>query len=232
MTNLQVLYLNNNRIAELPDQIDRLTNFKVLNLEGNELSIPDFIISNRDNPHLIINEISKLRSAALSEGNEDTVQNHEQANTRYENEVFVSYAWEEESEHVVDELEIAFAKRGIRILRDKKDLGYKGSIEEFEERLGKGQCIILVISDEFLRSEHCMNELMEVERSENLHSRIFPVVLPSSHIYRGTDRVDYIHYWEEQIEQLNQAIKKSGVLTGLSTIIANLEKLQGDSGQF
>ena len=75
----------------------------------------------------------------------------------YEKAVFVSYAWGGESERIVDELERAFAEHGIRIIRDKKDLGYKGSIEAFEQRIGHGQCVVLVISDKYLRSEHCMS---------------------------------------------------------------------------
>ena len=84
----------------------------------------------------------------------------------YENAVFVSYAWGGESERTVDELEQAFAARGLRVVRDKKDLGYKGSIEAFEQRIGRGQCVVLVISDKYLRSPHCMYELLKMQ--ENL----------------------------------------------------------------
>jgi len=47
----------------------------------------------------------------------------------YENEVFVSYAWEEESQRIVDELERAFSQHGIPIRRDKKEIGYKGPLK-------------------------------------------------------------------------------------------------------
>ena len=144
----------------------------------------------------------------------------------YENEVFVSYAWGGESERTVDELEQAFAERGIRIVRDKKDLGYKGSIEAFEQRIGRGQCIVLVISDAYLRSEHCMHELVEADKNQGLCERIFPIVLSDAHLYKPAERANYIKYWQEEIEQLNQNIKQIDKLTGVTGIIAALDKYE------
>lgn len=142
----------------------------------------------------------------------------------YENEVFVSYAWSGESESIVNALEQAFADRGIRIVRDKKDLGYKGSIEEFEQRIGRGQCIILVISDKYLRSEHCMYELVEADENRNLRERIFPIVLAEAQIYKAVDRLNYVSYWDGQIKELNRAIKKITVMSNLSRIMSDLDK--------
>ena len=71
----------------------------------------------------------------------------------------------------------AFAARGLCIVRDKKDLGYKGSIEAFEQRIGRGQCVALVISDKYLRSPHCMYELLKMQDNLALRERIFPLVL-------------------------------------------------------
>jgi hypothetical protein len=150
--------------------------------------------------------------------------NQQKAMDPYENAVFVSYAWGGESERTVDELEQAFAEHGIRIIRDKKDLGYKGSIEAFEQRIGQGQCIVLVISDKYLRSEHCMYELAEVDKNQGLRERIFPVVLADARIYNAIDRLNHIKYWDEQIEKLNQAVKEVNVITNLSGIMADLDK--------
>jgi hypothetical protein len=139
-------------------------------------------------------------------------------------EIFVSYAWGGESERVVDELEQAFAQHGLHLVRDKKALEYKGSIQEFEQRIGQGQCIVLVISDKYLRSEHCMYELVEIDEHRELRKRIFPLVLPDARIYKALDRLDYIQYWDQQIEQLNQAIKQIQVMTNLKGIAADLDK--------
>jgi hypothetical protein len=143
---------------------------------------------------------------------------------KYDSAVFVSYAWGGDSERTVDELEKAFAERGIRIVRDKKELGYKGSIQDFEQRIGQGQCVILVISDKYLRSEHCLYELVEIEEHKDFRKRIFPVVLSDAHIYKALDRLSYIKHWDEQIAQLNHAIKQVSVMTNLAGISADLDK--------
>jgi hypothetical protein len=139
--------------------------------------------------------------------------------------VFVSYAWKGESGHIVDELEKAFSEHGIHILRDINEMEYKDSIKEFEQRIGRGKCVILVISDKYLRSEHCMFELMEIEENRELRKHIFPIVLGDANIYSPSGRLNYIHYWGEKVEKLNQEIKQLSILTNLGRMVAELEKV-------
>jgi hypothetical protein len=140
------------------------------------------------------------------------------------NAVFVSYAWGGESERTVDELELAFAERGISIVRDKKEMGYKDSIGEFERRIGQGQCIILVISDKYLRSEHCMFELVEIAEHQEFRKRVFPIVLEDAQIYKPVGRLAYIKYWGNEIKQLNKAIKGIDILTDTTGFTTDLNK--------
>ena len=124
-----------------------------------------------------------------------------------EREIFISYAWSGDSEDFVDKLDAAFQEKGIVIIRDKRDLGYKGLIKEFMERIGQGKCVIAVISDKYLRSPNCMFELAQVSKNGRFHDRIFPIVLKDAQIYRPLERIKYIKYWEEQIRELDEAMK-------------------------
>ena len=144
--------------------------------------------------------------------------------SKNERSVFISYAWGDESERTVDELEQAFAGHGIRIVRDKKDLGYKGSIKKFEQQIGKGQYIILVISDKYLRSEHCMYELVEIDANQDFRKRIFPIMLSDANIYDPNNRLLYIKFWDGKIAKLDKKIKKMPLMTNLNGIHANLNK--------
>ncbi|MGB8980426.1 MAG: TIR domain-containing protein, partial [Anaerolineales bacterium] len=139
-------------------------------------------------------------------------------------EVFISYAWGGESESMVDELELALTERGLNLVRDKRALKYRGSIREFEERIGRGQCVILVISDKYLRSEHCMYELVQIAEHQEFRHRIFPIVLEDAHIYKSVGRLEYIKYWENEIDQLDTALKGVGRLTNMSGFTADLDK--------
>lgn len=123
------------------------------------------------------------------------------------NAVFISYAWGGESEAIVNQIDEALQQRGVRIIRDKRDLGYKGSIKEFMERIGQGNCVIVVISDKYLRSQNCMFELVEIADGRQFQDRIFPVVLNDADIYDPIKRIGYVKYWETKRAELAEAIK-------------------------
>jgi hypothetical protein len=125
----------------------------------------------------------------------------------YEQSVFISYAWGGEREEIVNHIDQALQQRGIKVIRDKRDLGYKGSINEFMERIGRGNCVILVISDKYLRSPNCMFELVEIAENKQFHDRIFPVVLADADIYDPVKRIAYIKHWEVKRAELAEAIK-------------------------
>jgi len=125
-----------------------------------------------------------------------------------EQAVFISYAWGGEREEIVNQIDQALQVRGLKIVRDKRDLGYKGSIVEFMERIGKGNCVIIVISDKYLRSPNCMFELVEIAENKQFHDRVFPVVLADADIYDPVKRIGYIRHWEEKRAELAGAMKE------------------------
>lgn len=125
----------------------------------------------------------------------------------YEQTVFISYAWGGEREEIVNKIDEAIKKRGIKIIRDKRELGYKGSINAFMERIGRGDCVILVISDKYLRSPNCMYELVEIAENKYFQDRVFPIVLLDADIYNPVHRIQYIKHWEEKRAELAEAIK-------------------------
>ena len=125
----------------------------------------------------------------------------------YEQSVFVSYAWGGESEEIINQIDQALRQRGLKIIRDKRDLGYKGSISAFMERIGQGNCVIVVISDKYLRSPNCMFELVEIAEGKQFHDRAFPIVLSDANIYDPVRRLEYVKHWEMKRGELAQAMK-------------------------
>jgi hypothetical protein len=122
-------------------------------------------------------------------------------------EIFVSYAWGGESEEIVDKIDQAFAAKGITIIRDKRDAGYKASIKEFMERIGRGKTVIVVIGEKYLKSENCMFELVQIAKNGQFIDRIFPIVLADAQIYKPVQRIKYVQHWEQQIKELDEAMK-------------------------
>ncbi len=139
-------------------------------------------------------------------------------------EVFVSYAWGGESEEIVNNIYDTFQQKGITIIRDKIDLGYKGNIKEFMQEIGKGDAIIVVISDKYLKSENCMFELLEIHRNKDIWQRIFPVVLADAKIYDEIDRIDYLNFWDDKIQQLKDKIKTIKNPVGIGQVVEKVNQ--------
>jgi len=122
-------------------------------------------------------------------------------------EVFVSYAWSDISNDIVDRLGDAFARRNITIIRDRNELRYKDPIRDFMKRLGRGKCIVIVLSKKYLESKSCMFELTEISAAGDVRDRVFPIILDDAKIYDAMGRLAYIRYWENRRMELNAEIK-------------------------
>ncbi|MCF4966466.1 leucine-rich repeat domain-containing protein [Nostoc sp. CMAA1605] len=144
--------------------------------------------------------------------------------SEYEKEIFISYAWGGESETYVNRLDEILQTKGITIIRDKRDLGYKGLIKAFMEKIGHGKCVIAVISDKYLKSPNCMFELVQIAKNGEFYHRIFPIVLADAQIYKPIERLKYIKHWEDQIKELDEAMK------GVSA--ANLQGFREEIDQY
>jgi internalin A len=134
--------------------------------------------------------------------------------------IFISYAWGGESENVANQIDQAFSQKGVTIVRDKRDVPFKGSIKEFMKRIGRGKCVIVILSEKYLKSENCMFELVQIAKYPKFNDRIFPIVLEDARIYRPRERIQYVKYWEGEIKSLDDELK------GVSA--ANMEGFRED----
>ena len=91
-------------------------------------------------------------------------------------------------------------------MRDKRDLGYKGMIQDFMQEIGRGHAVVVVISNKYLKSPNCMFELVEIVKNKDVRDRIFPVVLRDADIYNPVNRIRYIKHWEDKLKELDEAM--------------------------
>uniref|UniRef100_UPI0039C61B32 COR domain-containing protein n=2 Tax=unclassified Anabaena TaxID=2619674 RepID=UPI0039C61B32 len=151
-------------------------------------------------------QVTKLQSELEQERNKSF---SPQQKDNHQKEVFISYTLRDNhSETVVEQIEKAFKVQNIKIIRDKNVVGYKEKFKAFMQRLSQGKCVIIVISDQYLKSENCMYELVEIAKNGNFYDRIFPIVLSDAKIYVGEERVEYIKYWEKRRDKLDAAMKE------------------------
>ena len=142
-------------------------------------------------------------------------------------DIYISYAWGGESERLTDLVESVLRKKNYSVKRDKDAIHYKDNIDEFQRRLGRSSCIVVIISDSFLKSENCMLEMLYIEGHEDVWKRIFPIVLDDARgIYKKLGRFSYVEYWKREADEFETELNKAGkVYAGMGENINDLDKL-------
>ncbi|SUS04594.1 Leucine-rich repeat (LRR) protein (fragment) [uncultured Defluviicoccus sp.] len=133
----------------------------------------------------------------------------------------VSYAWGDETpegrdrEDVVDRLCQQATAQGKSILRDKTAMGLGERISKFMRRIGGADRVFVILSDKYLTSPFCMDELAEVwrncrqEEGEFLkHIRVY--TLPCATIWSPEERLEYAIHWKQRYEKLEVKVKAHG----------------------
>lgn len=140
-------------------------------------------------------------------------------------EIFISYAWKGASEEMANLIETTLQANQIHLVRDKNDLGYKGGITEFMNRIGQAKGVVVIVSDKYLKSGYCMYELSEIYRHKDFEGRIFPIVLEDALIFDVNKRLEYKQAWKQKLDELDEEIKRSGA-EALQTIGTEYEKFK------
>ncbi len=128
--------------------------------------------------------------------------------------VFVSYRQTDEGIRLVDQIEAVLRGHRIELLLDRNQVGYRESFRRFMERLGAGDAIVLVLSNEYFESENCLFELTEIAAHGGLRQRIYPIVLSGTKVFTAQDQARIVAHWDERVSELVAA----GVLERVSEI--------------
>lgn len=134
--------------------------------------------------------------------------------------VFISYNWKTKDAAI--KLEEILTSRGFKVSRDDQDMSYKDRISTFMESIRGNDFAVLMISDPYLKSYNCMVEVQHVLRDRNYSIKILPVLDDSVHIFKASDRLNYVRYWENEEKKLKQ--DTDGINPTL--IIEELKKLR------
>lgn len=138
-------------------------------------------------------------------------------------EYFVSYAWGDDfseagrkRETIVNNLCDAAAAKGITVIRDKNAMHPGDRISKFMDRIGRGDRVIVVLSDKYLKSPYCMTELFEIwrncrEEASALIARTRIYVLPCAKIGTFKERTEYVRHWRKRFEEMDTEVKADGI---------------------
>jgi internalin A len=132
-------------------------------------------------------------------------------------EVYISYAWGDDTPagqirgKVVDNLYSALEKDGFRPIRDRDQIRTGDLISQFIERLTRGDWVVTIISDKYLRSPFCMYEIYRLwqkyqEDPQSMSRHVVPIVLPEVKIGRIRERAVYVEHWTDEAEDANEVL--------------------------
>ena len=129
---------------------------------------------------------------------------------------FVSYAWanarntkEEDREKIVDVFCAHAKEQGVDIQRDKEIMQHGDRISSFIHRLSRGDRVIIVLSDKYLRSPFCMYELYEIwlqarGEGDRFLERIRVFAHEDAKIWEPIDRAQYAIHWQGKCKELDE----------------------------
>lgn len=128
--------------------------------------------------------------------------------------IFLSYSWKNFS--VADQIDNDFQKLGIKLIRDVRDAEDFKSISDFIKRVGKSDYVIMLISDEYLKSKYCLSEVVELLYLDKFEKRALPILLENAEtFYTPSKRTRYYRYWQKELTKISDisvAYQKSDFL--------------------
>ena len=101
------------------------------------------------------------------------------------------------------------------ILRDSNVLRSGELISGFTKRIGLADCVIVVLSDKYLRSPYCMTELHSIyqrsvgEKADFLR-RIISLTLTDAQIGTWRDRAEQAKHWRKEFAQMKKHLSYLG----------------------
>jgi Tfp pilus assembly protein PilF len=118
--------------------------------------------------------------------------------------IFLSYCWKQRDD--ANDIFKDLSSTGITIKKDDHELDYKDSIHDYMQSIRDSSFALVLISDDFLKSQNCMNEMVHLFKEKDAWDKILPILIEGTTIFRPKDRAKYIKYWEEELANLQEEI--------------------------
>ncbi|WP_338984323.1 TIR domain-containing protein [Fusobacterium nucleatum] len=122
-----------------------------------------------------------------------------------EKKIFLSYSHKNNEE--ATEIDRIFCENSITLTKDERDLHYKANIKEFMEKIREHDFAILLISEDYLLSESCMFEILEILKEKEYRKKILPII-NIENFFKDDIKIEYIRKWNNKIKELKEKIRE------------------------
>ena len=128
--------------------------------------------------------------------------------------VAVSYSWKEETNKgVVDAFCKQLTESGVVVVRDVDSVSFGDSLSSFMQQLGASNFLCVFLSDDYLRSENCMYELLiawqrSKDNADEFRKRIRVWDMDDLKLNESKKRALYVDYWRKEKRKFERDIEK------------------------
>lgn len=140
--------------------------------------------------------------------------------------IFLSYCQKDsEIADLIDDGLSSIIKEHAHISRDIRDVEYHQNFSSFMQSIEDHDFVIMIISDNYLKSRNCMFEMLETVKNSRFKEKLLFIVLKEEDKkyytevpidYKGADIysthgiIEYNIYWKEYEEELQNQINRIG----------------------
>ncbi|WP_269848635.1 toll/interleukin-1 receptor domain-containing protein [Methanosarcina horonobensis] len=122
-----------------------------------------------------------------------------------EKQIFLSYS--HKNMDLANEIDNTLRIRGIRVTRDIRGVKCSQGFKEFMKSIGSHDLVLMLISDQYLKSQACMFEVIEFMKESNYKQRVILIV--NDDVNFDLKGILYLKYWEEKGKLIEETIKKT-----------------------
>jgi internalin A len=120
------------------------------------------------------------------------------------------------------------------VIRDKNSLENGQSISDFMREIGRGTRVLVLLSDRYLRSAYCMQELLYLYRRHlaepaELQKHVLPVIVDKGLRLDYSKRMDCVEHWQKELNNRRQSMNDKKPENCIGTL-AECSEIEGFIG--
>lgn len=148
--------------------------------------------------------------------------------------VYFSYAWGGKDRPELKDFAVQLHRSlepDYDVRRDEEATRHGDRLSEFIREIGRGARVLVLLSDRYLRSPYCMQELLHLYRhhladEQHMCRHILPLFVDHDFRCDAEQRIGYVRYWKDEVVRLNRLIEGLEPSECMSVIL-EIETIKG-----
>ena len=124
--------------------------------------------------------------------------------------IYISFKWNNISQTIKDQLSIELSNLGWQVITDDSEIRTMDNIQKFMDDLSSSKKIVLIISNEYLKSEDCLYELNSIY--QNLKGKfkeyVYVISTPCALLNSNSEITNYQIHWQQEKQNLEAGTKE------------------------